>query len=499
VAFVLLAPSVPRTSRRFVLGIVLGVLVLRAGYVVGPLFSDEAGYLLVARDWHAGGPNLYGHYFVDRPPLLIALYRVAALTGWAPTIRLLATAFAVLLVVSAAWAADQVVGARGARWAALVAGALVVTPALTTQAADGEIFAAPLVMLSVALTLSAVRRPGARGLGTAVLAGAVAGAAVMTKQNFADGVFFSVALLVASLVQRRMRGQDAARIAVGGVTGGLAVVLAALTLVVRSRVGVGPAWSTVFGFRGTALDVIEDHSLHAPLLRASHLVGVGLLAGALPLLLVLLLDAVRCRFRGPPLAWALGVMLLLDGVSIAMGGSYWAHYLIQLAPGLALAAGLWAPDSAWLRAVAAFTVASAVAATVVVTATGSAYRPGGQAVGDWLHRSGRPGDTATVLFGNADVQEASGMRSPYAHLWTLPMRTLDPHLAQLRSVLSGPHAPTWVVAWGGLDPWQIDAHDRTRLTLALHYRRVADVCGHPVYLHDGVRRTPAPPACRAAG
>ncbi len=61
------------------------------------------------------------------------------------------------------------------------------------------------------------------------------------------------------------------------------------------------------------------------------------------------------------------------------------------------------------------------------------------------------------------------MRSPYVHLWTLPMRTLD--------------------------PWHIDAHDRTRLTLALHYRRVAEVCGHQVYLHDGVRRTPAPPGC----
>ncbi len=478
-AFALLAPTAPRTSsRRFVLGVVLGVLVLRAGYVVGPLFSDEAGYLLVAQDWHPGGPNLYGHYFVDRPPLLLALYRVAALSGWAPTVRLLATAFAVLFVVSAAWAAHQVVGARGARWAALVAGALAVTPVLMAQEADGEIFAAPLVMAAVALTLSAVRRSGGRGFGTAVLAGAAAGAAVMVKQNFADGVVFAVALLAASLVQRRMRWQDAVRVAAGGVTGGLVVVLAALAYVAWSGVGFGTAWTAVFGFRGTALDVITDHSLHAPLARARTLVGLSLLAGALPLLVVLLRNAARCRFRGSPLAWAVGVMLAFDALSVVMGGSYWPHYLLQLAPALALAAGLWAAESVWLRAAVAFTVASAIAATLVVTLTGSAYRSGGQTVGEWLHRSGRPGDTATVLFGNADVQEASGMWSPYVHLWTLPMRTLDPHLAQLRSVLSGPRAPTWVVAWGGLDPWHIDAHDRTRLTLALHYRRVAEVCGH---------------------
>ena len=77
------------------------------------------------------------------------------------------------------------------------------------------------------------------------------------------------------------------------------------------------------------------------------------------------------------------------------------------------------------------------------------------------------------------------MRSPYDQLWSLPMRTLDPHLARLRAVLRGPAAPTWVVAWGDLDSWNIDAHDRTRLELATHYRRVAQVCGHAVYLHDG--------------
>jgi hypothetical protein len=63
-------------------------------------------------------------------------------------------------------------------------------------------------------------------------------------------------------------------------------------------------------------------------------------------------------------------------------------------------------------------------------------------------------------------------------------------------VLTGPRAPTWVVVWSDLDAWQIDAHDRTRLVLATHYRKVTDACGHPVYLHDGVRRSLAPPPCR---
>src|SRR6187549_2168496 len=138
-----------RSTARFVLVVCAVVAVLRTTYLVGPLYADEAGYLMVARSLHRGGPNLYGHYFVDRPPGLVLLYRLAASTGWAPSIRVLATALTLLLVGSAAWAAHEVLGARGARWAAMVAAAFAVTPVLMAQEADGEILAAPLVMLAI--------------------------------------------------------------------------------------------------------------------------------------------------------------------------------------------------------------------------------------------------------------------------------------------------------------------------------------------------------------
>src|SRR5690606_20961451 len=53
-------------------------------------------------------------------------------------------------------------------------------------------------------------------------------------------------------------------------------------------------------------------------------------------------------------------------------------------------------------------------------------------------------------------QWASGLDSPYEHLWSLPMRTMDPELATLRALLEGPDAPEWLVevvtpeAWDGL-------------------------------------------------
>ena len=471
------------------------VAVLRLTYLLGPLDADEAGYLLVAQQWHAGGPNLYGHYFVDRPPLLLAIFRLAAITGIEHLPRLVATVLSCLFVASAAWAAHELVGSRGAKWSASVAGAFVVTPLVMAQEANGEILAAPFVMLGVALTLASVRR---RSFLLAAGAGAAAGAAVMTKQNFADAVVFAAVLLVASAWQRRLPGRDALRLAAGGVLGGAGVLGAAATYVLWSGVGLGTAYRSVFGFRSTALDVIATHSLHAPMLRALELVGYGLLTGMLAIAALLLVDVVRCRFRGPPVAWAVGVTIAFESISIVVGGSYWQHYLLQVAPMLVLAVGLWAPDSAKLRNVALFSITSALVATLFTFGTGSAFEHTGYKVGAWVARSASIGDTATVLYGNADVQQATGLRSPYQQLWSLPTRTLDPHLRRLRALLTGPRAPTWIIDWGNLDMWHIDPRDKTRLELSTHYRPVADLCGHLVYLRDGVRRTFAPPprGCR---
>ena len=45
-------------------------------------------------------------------------------------------------------------------------------------------------------------------------------------------------------------------------------------------------------------------------------------------------------------------------------------------------------------------------------------------------------DTIVSLYGSAELVEASGLPSPYQHLWSLPMRTLDPDQDELRSLLS---------------------------------------------------------------
>src|SRR5918998_3708218 len=164
-----------RTTRRFLVLLCLGVVLVRATYVPRPLRNDEGGYLLIARQWHTGGEFLYGDYFVDRPPLLMLIFKLASLTEWDQAIRVLAIPF-VLLFVLAGWRAGTLLaGPAGGRWAAVVAAGIMCSPALAAEQADGELFGASLVMAALALALSAWKADSRRHrLGWAVAAGAVA-------------------------------------------------------------------------------------------------------------------------------------------------------------------------------------------------------------------------------------------------------------------------------------------------------------------------------------
>jgi hypothetical protein len=250
-------------------------------------------------------------------------------------------------------------------------------------------------------------------------------------------------------------------------------------------------------FRAQAAAVIATHSTAAPMKRADVLLLVAVLTGLVPILLVLVARVLRARFRGSAFAWAIGAALFVELVGVMGGGSYWKHYLIGLAPTVALAVGRWSPTSRALRWMAVLVLASAVNSSAAVGAYASTHDMDGSGdIGGWLASSRTPGDTATVLYGHAEALLATGMRSPYPYLWTLPMRTLDPRLTRLTHLLEGPAAPTWVLQWSTLDPWKIDAGGQVARALDRNYTLAAVVCGHEVWLHRGELRTFAPlPAC----
>ena len=106
---------------------------------------------------------------------------------------------------------------------------------------------------------------------------------------------------------------------------------------------------------------------------------------------------------------------------------------------------------------------------------------------------------AVVAFGAANILEATGLRSPYPDLWSLPVRVHDPDLADLTALLDGPDRPTWlVVAGASLGTWGVDAHDgrprgRRALPAGGDRRATGRSTGEsprdsPHPRHDGVRR-----------
>ena len=84
-------PSVPgvRAAWTTVLVTALAAALLRLCFLAVPVFPDEGGDLLVARHW-AAGPGLYGGVWVDRPPLLVGFWRLAAALGGIEAARILA-------------------------------------------------------------------------------------------------------------------------------------------------------------------------------------------------------------------------------------------------------------------------------------------------------------------------------------------------------------------------------------------------------------------------
>lgn len=462
--------------------VLLGVL-LRLPFLDDPLEPDEAGYLLVARQWHLLDPHLYGSLWVDRPPLLLLLFRLA--DAWGPYgVRLLGLVAVALLATAAGVAGAMVSGRRGAVAAALVAGTLASSYAIGGQEVDGELLGTPLVMVCCVLTLLALRvRRGGPWLG--VLAGVAGTSAVLVKQNLLDGLVFACVLLVTTWVVERR--PDAGRVLAGGVAGIVATLAAVVAWTRASGVGLGPLLDAVYGFRVAADAVINGGDTSRPLQRAALLGVVAALSGMVALLAVVARHTTPRLRHGDPLAVAVLVTALYGVVGIVAGGSFWTHYLIELVPVLALGAAV----AGGRRIVLGIVLAAVVAAGVGVALGARTGEPEATATstGRLLRDAARPGDGVVVTYGHANVVHASGLGTPYPYLWSLPMRVRDPHLDGLVGLLDGERAPTWLVEWDGFDSWGIDPDGRLAATVAKHYEQVATVCGHAVWLHDARPRT----------
>jgi hypothetical protein len=476
----------------FLVVVALATVACRLPLAGRPATPDEGGFLVVASQWHVGGSSLYGNYWVDRPPLLIGIFRIADLAGGLVALRVIGALLAAATVVLLADTARRAFGIRAARWTAVAAAALLVSPLAGSQAVNGELLALPFLALGLRLAVEAVRASdplAARGaaLGT----GVAAVLALLVKQNMADvGVFALVCWLVAWRTGRITGRGCADLFALAAVGGGLGYAVVMLWAMAHGTSPLG-VYEATYPFRVHAGRVLIATASERTDIRLDRLGTAAVLTGMVPVLLGFAALAVR-RTRSAPEVWAIIAATTFAAASIVSGGSYWLHYLVQAVPVVALAIGALAsvrrPATRLATPLLVGGMLVSAMISLVTVATHHQANPGA-VVARSLEAAAQPGDTMLSAFGDGDIVEETGMSSPYPYLWSLPTRTLDPDLTLMRGVLAGPDAPTWVVVRGRHTMSILRAHGVGSL-LDERYRPVGAVCARYVYVRQGVARPP---------
>ena len=478
---------------------VLAVLA-RLPALTRPIRADEAGFLLVARAWDPQPDSMFGPFWVDRPPLLIAVFKGIDELGGETTLRLLGPVIAGVVVVLAAYVARLVGNLRAAPWAAAIAAALLSNPMIDVVAVKGELLALPLLLGSILLTLVAVRRQvgvvGARR--PAWPAAPRSGSSRTWRPRWSS----PRCCCSPRRSTGRLRGREALRLGLAGVVGAAVPVLATVGWALAAGVRLSTLWYAVYGFRSDAARVIADGASDAPQRRALLLVLIALGCGLLPVIAGLLVH-LRALWRDdPPVVAATVAVVAFDVVALVAGGSYWQDYLLPLVPGAVLCVALVAgrPDRPG-RIMRAVVVGSAVSALLAMVFW-LVWNVTGQQEFDEVHTgeaiadAAEPGDTLVVFGGRADLQDTSGLSSPYPYLWSLPMRTRDPGYADLRALLAGPDAPTWLVEWVDFDAWSDTGVAELEQVVDEQYVAHGTGCnGATIYLLRGVDRPEVTPDC----
>ncbi|HWU23132.1 MAG TPA: hypothetical protein VN088_16460 [Nocardioides sp.] len=485
------------STRLMVAAIALAAALARIPFLTYPATIDDGGFYQVAQSWLHGGPNLYGQYWVDRPPGLIGLFAIAASSGHFVVIRVIGLVAAVVLILCVARAARLLGGSPG--WAALVAASLTLTPLFNAELVPGELLAGAVTSVAFLAAVEARRTTGARALVLAAAAGLVGVAAASVKQNFLDGLVAIAVLLVADALANTGRWRRGKLLVVLAAGGGVVLgVLALLTVSLLTMPGPGALFDAVVTFRIDARSVLMDSAGERLDGRAVALWRRSLTSGLLPLAMVLLVAAVM-RLR----SWTAGGLAVLAGalvsvIGIVGGGGAWTHYLIGPTVWMALGAGLAAPRLLTKVAVVAVVVSCVSAVAVALGSGPTGQWQDARAIGLAIHRAAQPGDTALTLYGVADIQLYTGLTSPYEYLWSLPMAVRDPEYAELRTVVAGPTAPTWIVQTNGA-VFRGEYRDTLGALVAQRYREVSDSCGSRIWLLRGQwRPIPHRFGCRPA-
>ena len=473
----------PSRARRLLPWLAAGTVLtlsLRAPWAGAALGRDEAGLALIAAGWSDGGPHAYGEHFIDRPPLLLAAFRLAHEVGGPLGIRALGAVAAVSVVVTTTLLAARIAGRSAAPWAAIVSALLCSSLLLQAVFTPGELVASAPASLSLLLLAVALERSAGAHRALAA-AGALAAAALLVKQSFGGALLAGVVGIAVSGALTRPGWRPAVARAAAYAAGVAGMVVGLWAWQRAWDVPGGAVGYAVVGFRLDALGAIDGGDAAD---RAARLVVPLLGSGLAALLVCALAGIARLRAR-PAIAAALAAWLAGGLAGVALGGSYWAHYLIALAPVTALGAAVMfaaRPRAGALVVSVVVALGAAVSAGAALRGHPTRHARDALAVADYLRDRARPGDSAHVMYAYASVLYYSDLRAPFPYHWSLMMQAAPGAEHQLRRLLATPRRPTWLIERHR--PWAfgLDRDGITRRVIATHYRRAGTVCGMTIRL-----------------
>lgn len=468
---------------------VLLTVLLRVRFLTTPITSDEGGYFAIGRAWGRGAV-LYQDVWVDRPQVLLGLFRLLDTLGLGSPVgvRLLAVVAAVVVAVSCGVAAGELLGPAARRPTSIVVAMAVGVPQLEGFIANGELLAGAFSTTAIALGLRAVWRrpdPDIRLLG---LAGVIAGTGMMVKQNAWEAVVTLGALVLVCIVRRIRRG-EAWRSLAAALVGGTAIPVA-----VCAAHGAVTGWDrwfdAVIGYRSSqrsAFSNAEFFRLDDTFLLAAPVV--------IPGLVVVAVVAAGARRRGTLDLGIVGVLCVWTLAATAAffsGGQFFRHYWIMVLIPLATAVGMCVA-SIGARSVRRWTWVVVLAGPVAMWCVGVATPRGeigeslhgdwrlpvDEAAADWLDDRAEPEDVVYALCASAGLYANVDSDPPHPYLWFDSVQDRPGSLDRLYETLSAQDRPRFVVAYQQAN--FCDATGRLLEVLRTGYRSVDVVGGRRIY------------------
>ncbi|MBC7461571.1 MAG: hypothetical protein H7287_09445 [Thermoleophilia bacterium] len=508
----------------------LVVILLRMPGFGAPLGIDEGGMTPIGSDWLRNiangthGDSLYGDLWVDRPPLILALYGAANLVGGAFGVRILGLVAALVAAILAGSVAERLGGRRAWLPASLITGVLLSTPSIDGDRTPGELLAAVPAAIAVCLLAGVAlsdrrRRLGlvatdetpARGIGAMRIgrwhrvlliggAGAAAACAPLIKQSALDGCLAAACWFAYRAIADRgvaRNGRAVLRDISVFTIGALAASGITVGLALRAGTSFDDLTYALIGFRVDVLVALTEQS-SSPAERATRLLAPAAASGLVVVVLFAPIGMWLAARRGP-LAGAgaalLAGWLLGASIGVAGGGYYWAHYLIQLVPPIGVATGIvlatrraWAPTTliALLILVASAGQFVRHQAIVLPEIAQAGFRAGDQqavvAIGDFVRRNSLSDDRVAVVYARANVAYYAQRQPATSFMWCSMYRALPDAREQLRASLTGPDRAAWIVQWNSTKAYGLDRDGSLKAAIDSGYRRVTVMCSKPILL-----------------